>query len=82
MGENNILTVLCHWLDKNATLKNCILANFFLFVFVNFVIHRLLYWFESFVTRPETELISQFIVVQISSTKFPSMCFNSMKIKE
>ena len=30
VGDNSILTFLCHWLDKkNATLKNCILGNFF-----------------------------------------------------
>ena len=29
VGGNNILSSLCHWLDKNATLKNCILGNFF-----------------------------------------------------
>ena len=29
-GDNNILTFLCYWLGKkNATLKNCILGNFF-----------------------------------------------------
>ena len=40
---------------------------------------ELLYWSENFVTRPETELISQFLVIQISSTKFQSMCF-TMKL--
>ena len=29
VGDNSILTFLCYWLDKNATLKNCILGNFF-----------------------------------------------------
>ena len=30
VGDNNILTFLYYWLDKkNATLKNCILGNFF-----------------------------------------------------
>ena len=29
VGDNNILPFLCCWLDKNATLKNCILGNFF-----------------------------------------------------
>ena len=30
VGDNNILTFLCYWLDKkSATLKNCILGNFF-----------------------------------------------------
>ena len=31
---------------------------------------ELLYWSESFVTRPETELNSQFLIFQIISTKF------------
>ena len=29
VGDNNILTFLCYWLDKKPTLKNCILSNFF-----------------------------------------------------
>ena len=71
MGDNNIFKFLCYWLDKkNATLKNCILCNLFYSYLLSFVIHRLLYWFESFVTRPEMELISQLLLVQISSTKF------------
>ena len=65
---------------KNATLKNCILDNFFYSYLQSFLIHRLLYWFEIFVIRPETALISQFLVVQISSAKFQSMCFKSLRI--
>ena len=65
---------------KNATLKNCILGNFFHSYVSSFVIHRILYWFESFIIRPETEFISQFLVVQISPAKFQSMCFNSLII--
>ena len=70
MGDNGILTFYATGSTKNATFKNCILGNFFYSYLQSFVIHGLLYWFESFVTRPETELISQFLVVQISSTKF------------
>ena len=69
VDDNNILTFLCYWLDKKCHFKKLHFGQFFLFVFVRFVIHRLLYWFESFGTRPETDLISQFLVVQISSTK-------------
>ena len=29
VDDNNILTFLCYWLTKDATLKNCILGNFF-----------------------------------------------------
>ena len=30
VADDNILTFLCHWLDKkNATLKNCIWGNCF-----------------------------------------------------
>ena len=29
VGDNNILTFLCYWLDKKMPLKNCILGNFF-----------------------------------------------------
>ena len=29
VGDNNILTFLCYWLEKNVTLKNCILDKFF-----------------------------------------------------
>ena len=43
---------------------------------------ELLYWSEGFVTRPETELISQVLVVQINSTKFRSMCFRSMCLEK
>ena len=86
--DNNILNFLSVlYLIKNVT---------FLFIFTricllikskklhfgqSFLFIKLLYWSESFVTRPETELISQFLLVQISSTKFQSICF-TMKIWE
>ena len=70
MGDNGILAFYATGSTKNATFKKLHFAQFFLFVFVKFVIDGLLYWFESFVTRPETELISQLLVVKISSTKF------------
>ena len=28
MGDNNILTFLCYWLDKKYYFKNCTLGNF------------------------------------------------------
>ena len=34
--DNSVLTFLCYCSTKNATLKNCILGNFSLFVFVKF----------------------------------------------
>ena len=54
--------------QQKCHFKKLHFGQLFLFVSVSFVIHRLLYWFESFGTRPETEHISQFLVVQISST--------------
>ena len=46
VGDNSILTFLCYWLDKKCHFKKLDFGQFFLFVFL---IHRLLYWFESFV---------------------------------
>ena len=37
MGDNNILTFLCYWLDKKTPLKNLHSGQFFLFVFVKFL---------------------------------------------
>ena len=38
MGNNSILNFFCYWLNKkNATLRNCILGNFFLFIVVKFL---------------------------------------------
>ena len=45
-GWKSILTFLCYWLDKKCHFKKLHFGQFFLFVFL---IHRLLYWFESFV---------------------------------
>ena len=46
VGDNSILTFLCYWLDKKMPLQELHFGQFFRFVFL---IHRLLYWFESFV---------------------------------
>ena len=37
VGDSNILTFLCYWLDKKCHLKNCILGNFFPFIYVKFL---------------------------------------------
>ena len=37
MGDNNILLIYATGPTKNATLKSCVLGNFFLFVFVKFL---------------------------------------------
>ena len=36
VGDNNILTFLCYWLDKKCHFKKLHFEQFFLFVFVKF----------------------------------------------
>ena len=36
VGDNNILTFLCYWLDKKCHFKKLHFGQFFLFVFVKF----------------------------------------------
>ena len=36
VGDNNILTFLCHWLDKKCHFKKLHFGQFFLFTFIKF----------------------------------------------
>ena len=37
VGENNVLTFLCYWLDKKCHFQKLHFGQFFLFVFVKFL---------------------------------------------